>query len=234
MEQILALYKSTENRLNSTIVIDLIKKATSHKSIFGFAEFYEPLRAKQLQIQLEQKQEPSNEKQGLNSLACQWIDILQVFTYGTWDDYKVLRDDSMSDTFPELNETQTTKLRQLTVVTMASETESLMYDLIKEKLQLSSDEEVERLIIDTVYADLLDARLDTRNKIVEVLQVAGRDASPERLDEISKILTEWDQLALSLLRKTQETIGKSKEHVRNTGNKTEKTSLKPETKKVIT
>lgn len=203
MEQILALYHSTENNLTSSIVIDLIKRAISNKTIFGFAEFYEPLRLKQQQgLQLSPQ-------------ALQWLDILQIFTYGTWHDYVVLRDDTMVDSFPDLDPAQIKKLRQLTLVTLASKTKSLSYDDIKVALQLE-EEQIEPMIIDTIYAELLDGRIDTKNREVDVLRVAGRDATAERIQEIQEILKDWDSFAVNLLQKTQKDINEAQEIVNKT------------------
>lgn len=218
MEQILALYKSTESRLNSTMVIDLVKKATAHKAIFGFAEFYVPLRAKQQQLLQQASATQDDSVVPLSALANAWIDILEVFTYGTWSDYEALRHkhegaDAMGTAqFPELSAAQAKKLRQLTLVTLASGSETLAYGAISGALGVA-ETEVEGIVIDTIYAELLEARLDTQRRTVRVLGVAGRDASAARLEEIGAILEDWDALALGLLRRTQVGIDKSKQHV---------------------
>lgn len=226
MEQILALFDSTTT-LSSSIVIQLVQKAISHKSIFGFAEFYEPLRARQR----------AASEDHINQQAKIWIDILEVYTYGTWKDLCALKEKTdkkegttnaeQGERFPELNKAQLKKMKQLTLVTLASMAETLEYETISEALQpawksgseedsemkgTGSDEkvwldaEIEPLVIDTIYTDMLEARIHSREREIEVLRVSGRDVSIDRLEEISNILTDWDEMAMELLRKTRESI----------------------------
>lgn len=261
MEQILALFNSSPS-LSSSIVIQLVKRATSHKSIYGFSEFYEPLRA---------RQHANSRDTSLSKLAELWIDILEVFTYGTWSDLLELKyktnaksasgsnsgnkdhnsspdnsqdiNDEDQVLFPELNEIQLKKMKQLTLVSLAGRSETLTYNVIKEALQPAwatnedsemkgtggtgeegeddyhtkdtLESEIEPLVIDTIYADLLDARIHSREREVEILWAAGRDVSPKRLEEISNIFTNWNDMALNLFRQTQESIDTAKVIVNN-------------------
>lgn len=233
MEQILALFDTSKAHLSSSVVIQLVQRATSHKSIFGFAEFYEPLRSRQRELPADT----------LNSSANLWIDILEIFTYGTWADLCELSAKHLSNrtedkaAFPELNQAQIKKIKQLTLLTLASQKESLEYDELKDALRPTlehrdlemqgteqKDElegEIEPLIIDTIYSDLLDARLDSRGRTIEVKWAAGRDVSPERLEEITSILANWDEMALRMLRQTQESIEAAKGIVNSEGKKPE-------------
>lgn len=199
MEQIIALYKSTENRLSSPIVIDLIVRATSNKKIFGYAELYEPMRQRQPELKLSGK-------------ATRWIDILQIFTYGTWANYQEFVSDSMDEgDLPVLNEAQTTKLKQLTLLTLCAQSDVIPYATIQEALELGSAvDEVEGLVIETIYSGQLTAKLDARNKTVEVGQVNGRDVDAARVEEICNILNQFEERTDVAVSLTQQQIEEAK------------------------
>lgn len=192
MEQILSLYKSTENNLSSPIIIDLIKRATSNKKIFGYAEIYEPIHTRQ----------PSLE---LSAQACSWINILRIFTYGRWNDYKEMLNNSMDETFPDLTEAQTTKLKQLSLLSLCASSDVVPYQEIQQALDLSA-EELEPLVIDTIYSGNLTAKLDTQNQTIEVARVAGRDVDADRLNEICSILDQWEEKTSAIVNNTQQHI----------------------------
>lgn len=196
MEQILALYHSTENRLSSTIVIDLVKRATSNKKIFGYAELYEPLRARLPMLDLTPQ-------------AHRWVDILQIFTYGQWRNYKEFLSDSMDDSLPELTAPQVHKLKQLTLLSLCAVADVVPYSTIKAALDLDA-EELEPLIIDTVYSGQLTAKLDTAAQAVEVTEVCGRDVDSARLAEICATLDEWEAKTALILKTTQAQIAQTR------------------------
>ncbi|VVT48456.1 uncharacterized protein SAPINGB_P001788 [Magnusiomyces paraingens] len=191
MEQILTLYHSTESRLTSSIVIDLVKRATGNRSIYGFAEFYEPLRARTGVL---------SQANALSEAAEAWVDVLEVFTYGTWKDYV-----GLGYRAPELNEAQITKLRQLTLVSLAGRSARLGFDEIVEATGVEVGQ-VEGLVVDAVYADLLDARVDTKEQAVVVARAVGRDANKERLAELGRVLGSWEGLAVGLIRETSQRV----------------------------
>lgn len=193
MEQILALYQSTEHRLSSSIIIDLVKRATSSKKIFGFAELYEPLQERRPTLDLSPE-------------ANWWIDILQIFTYGQWKDYKEFLSDSMDESSsPELNKEQVAKLKQLTLLSLCATADIIPYSAVQEQLDLEA-EELEPLIIDTIYSGRLTAKLDTAQRVVEVMEVSGRDVDSARIDEICSTLDQWEAKTAEILSSTQRQI----------------------------
>ena len=100
-------------------------------------------------------------------------DLLCLFAYGTWGEYK-----KNKDTLPPLNAAQETKLRQLTIVTMCSAEKHISYDTLLQALDMNEVRQLEDLIIECIYAGLLRAKLDQRSGFVEVQQVMGRDLRP--------------------------------------------------------
>jgi COP9 signalosome complex subunit 7 len=112
-----------------------------------------------------------------------YLTLLQVFSYGT---YASLRDDNL----PPLSDAQKIKLRQLTLLTLArdsntashtdtSDTPALGYASLLRSLELSNARELEELVISAIYAGLINAQLDPKNKFVHINSVAAlRDVAP--------------------------------------------------------
>ena len=76
---------------------------------------------------------------------------------------------------PSLSHSQLTKIRQLTLVELASRSRSLPFSTLLASLELSSIRDLENLIIECLYSDLLKARINQRRQILEVDNVVGRD-----------------------------------------------------------
>jgi COP9 signalosome complex subunit 7 len=57
--------------------------------------------------------------------------LLELFAYGTWSEYK----GSELGSTP-LNEAQTAKLKKLTVVSLASQSKKISYDVLKRELDM--------------------------------------------------------------------------------------------------
>eukprot|EP01064_Diplonema_japonicum_P001347 TRINITY_DN10860_c0_g1_i1.p1 TRINITY_DN10860_c0_g1~~TRINITY_DN10860_c0_g1_i1.p1 ORF type:complete len:243 (+),score=60.17 TRINITY_DN10860_c0_g1_i1:47-775(+) len=113
-------------------------------------------------------------------------DLLSIFTYGTYLDYKEKR-----DTLPELTPAQLDKLRQLTIVSKASKSRNLTYDDLAESLDISDVRVLEDTVIDAITNNLLQAKLDQAARNVEVADVIGRDVLPADIDAMIDTLTKW-------------------------------------------
>ena len=61
------------------------------------------------------------------------------------------------------------------------------------ELDIKNIRELEDLIIDCMYNDLIKGTLDWKNEILEVEYTYGRDSRPEDIDEMIKKLENWDQ-----------------------------------------
>lgn len=115
-----------------------------------------------------------------------------------------------------MTEAQKNKLRHLSVVTLAAKIkvaalffpkfsfqwDSLMlvtimfpqcipYSVLLEQLQLKNVRQLEDLVIEAVYADVLRGSLDQRNQRLEVDYSIGRDIRREELSTITRTLQEW-------------------------------------------
>ena len=197
MEQLLTLLKSTPT-ISSPIVVDLIKRATANPKIFGYAELYHELTSA-LHVGGGVELSPA---------ATQWVEYLRMFTYGSWADYKAHISDSIDESLP------TRKLKQLTLLKLCatSNAESIPYVELSQALELGSAsdggvDELEQLVIETIYSGKLTAKLDTKNQALEVFQVtAGSDVDEKRLDEIIAVLDQWDEHTCALLEQVEASI----------------------------
>lgn len=203
MEQLLTLLKSTPT-ISSPIVVDLIKRATANPKIFGYAELYHELTSA-LHVGGGVELSPA---------ATQWVEYLRMFTYGSWADYKAHISDSIDESLPTLAEPQVRKLKQLTLLKLCatSNAESIPYVELSRALELGSAsdggvDELEQLVIETIYSGKLTAKLDTKNQALEVFQVtAGSDVDEKRLDEIIAVLDQWDEHTRALLEQVEASI----------------------------
>ncbi|KPV73530.1 uncharacterized protein RHOBADRAFT_38090, partial [Rhodotorula graminis WP1] len=112
--------------------------------------------------------------------------LLELFAFGTWADYEANRDN-----YPALTPDQETKLRHLTVLTLASSQRSIPYALLLSRLSLPDVATLEDLLIAAFYAGVLRGKLDAREQRLEVLSAQGRDV---RRDEPAAVAEESMEL----------------------------------------
>lgn len=112
--------------------------------------------------------------------------VLQIFSYGTYQTYRT------TSGLPDLNEAQTLKLKQLSLLTLARERKNLSYIALQQNLELSSERDVEDLVITAIYAGLLEATLDPARQMVQVTRVSPlRDLSPGSVPNLMKAMNNW-------------------------------------------
>uniref|UniRef100_A0A672MAX8 COP9 signalosome subunit 7B n=1 Tax=Sinocyclocheilus grahami TaxID=75366 RepID=A0A672MAX8_SINGR len=92
---------------------------------------------------------------------------------------------------PELTPAQKNKLRHLSIISLASNLKCLPYSLLLQQLELKNVRELEDLLIEAVYSDIIHGKLDQRNQQVEVDCSIGRDLGPNELPNIANTLQEW-------------------------------------------
>ncbi|KAJ2902442.1 hypothetical protein MKZ38_000571 [Zalerion maritima] len=126
---------------------------------------------------------------------------LQIFAHGTHQDY--LSDPSL----PPLNDAQTLKLRQLSLISLASDLDALSYANLQKKLALNSPRELEEFVISAIYANLLTGTLDPARQSVSITSVSPlRDAAPASVPKMQKGLQEWSSRCVDTLQKLEEEI----------------------------
>ncbi|PNP48059.1 hypothetical protein TGAM01_v200440 [Trichoderma gamsii] len=183
LEPFLALSKSATS---PRAAADLVTRATSAPNTFLFTELL---------------QTPQIQALAANSEFAAYLTLLQIFSYGSYGTYHATAD------LPTLNDTQTLKLRQLSLLSLASDRSSLSYDALQKALGLASPREVEDLVITAIYAGLLHATLDPARQAVSVTSVAPlRDLAPGTIPDMISALQNWAGRCQSTLGDLEEQI----------------------------
>ncbi|XP_067109849.1 COP9 signalosome complex subunit 7b-like [Osmerus mordax] len=112
--------------------------------------------------------------------------LLNMFAYGTYHDYKALK-----SSLPPLSEAQKNKLRQLTIVSLAANTQMIPYSVLLRDLEVASVRELEDLVIEAVYAEVIQGKLDQVRQQLEVDGCIGRDLPVEGAAYIADTLQQW-------------------------------------------
>ncbi|KAJ1956864.1 hypothetical protein GGI12_005192 [Dipsacomyces acuminosporus] len=131
-------------------------------------------------------------------------ELLKVFAYGTLSDYKRLQPQ-----LPQINDHQLEKLKHLTLVSFASKEKILPYETIMQELSCDSEQQMEDLVINTIYKGLISAKLDQRRRLIEVDYVIGRDVSREELRSMHSLLTAWSAVCEQALGSLNESIAEA-------------------------
>lgn len=228
----------------SAAAAKLINEVTSAQGCYVFSELLDLEGIKSLQ----------NDEEYSKSYH-----LLQLFAYGSFRDYI----SSPSGTYSKLNEAQIEKLRHLTLISLGSQNRNLSYDLlIKElglddgqqdnetqsnelmpssssnqisvrKIQIGAMRKLEDVIIDAIYAGIINARLDQSRQRVEVESVLGRDVRGEEgVQILSDALHDWQERTMQMLNTLSQRIQEARQHDEkkeldrlNSGSKIEKTLL---------
>ncbi|KAK1972282.1 PCI domain-containing protein [Colletotrichum sublineola] len=177
LEPFLALSKSATS---PRAAADLITRATSNPNTFLFTEL----------LETPQIQALSQSPDFLPHLR-----LLEIFSHGTYAAYL-----SSSQQLPQLNDAQTLKLRQLSLLTLARDRLNLSYTALQSALDLPSARALEDLVISAIYAGLIDATLDPRRQVVQVNSLAAlRDLAPGAVPPMIRALHAWSSRCESTL-----------------------------------
>ncbi|PWZ15485.1 COP9 signalosome complex subunit 7 [Zea mays] len=84
------------------------------------------------------------------------------------------------------------KLKQLSVLTLAESTKILPYDQLMQELDVSNVRELEDFLInECMYSGIVRGKLDQLRRCFEVQFAAGRDLTPDQLNNMIEILSDW-------------------------------------------
>lgn len=166
-EQFLQLAKSAKG----AAAVQLIKEALEAPGLYVFAELLHMPNIKELSSSPEHSA---------------YYRLVEVFAYGVYDDYL-----NSTPALPPLSPRMLTKLRHLTIVTMATTHKTLPLDTLVKKLGLDSQRDLEDLIIEAIYSDVLHGKLDQKNSVLEVDYALGRDIKLKDLPHIAATLKAW-------------------------------------------
>ena len=111
--------------------------------------------------------------------------LLEIFAYGTYSDYK-----KEASSLPPLTPPQKTKLRQLSLVSLARKASVVPYDAIGEALEVTEQRDLEDLVIETVYAGFVAGKMDQMAREFKVQRASGRDVKPDDV-AMADALTAW-------------------------------------------
>ncbi|KAJ3720210.1 hypothetical protein DFJ43DRAFT_1205550 [Lentinula guzmanii] len=175
LEQYLLMGKS----MRGAAAAKLIQSATSAPGVFVFGELFDLPGIRNLE----------KDEQYSQSYA-----LLQLFAYKTYQDYL-----ENKDQLPILNEAQTIKLKHLSIVSMATERRILPYPLLMSRLAMSTIRELEDLIIDAIYLDILRGKLDQKESQLEVEYTMGRDLEPGKVEAMLSALKNWASTTSAVL-----------------------------------
>ncbi|XP_022104145.1 COP9 signalosome complex subunit 7b-like [Acanthaster planci] len=187
LEQYLLLAKSTKG----AAVVALIKQVLEAPGVYVFGEL----------LEMPNVQELAN---GPNS---SYLAALNLFAYGTYQEYK-----ENSNRFPQLSPVALNKLRHLTVVTLAAKSKHIPYPVLLKELDMKNVRELEDLIIETIYADVIRGKLDQKNQELEIDYAIGRDTKPEVVAEIVNVLQEWCDGCEAVLSNIEDQILRANKH----------------------
>ncbi|KAJ5071820.1 cop9 signalosome complex subunit 7 [Anaeramoeba ignava] len=162
--------------------VELIKKACAEPELFVFGEL-----VNLPQIQALKSTEDAS-----------YLQLLELFAYGTYQDYK------KNSKLPKLTEPQLKKLKMLTIVSMTYKSKVVKYEDLQKELEIQSVRELEDLIIEAIYSGLIEAKLDHKNKRLDISNVMGRDVKPDELGGVLDIFTQWFNLTEQLLESLDE------------------------------
>ncbi|KAJ2657544.1 COP9 signalosome complex subunit 7b [Coemansia sp. RSA 1199] len=126
----------------------------------------------------------------------QYGQLLELFSFGVLNDYK-----AVAAQLPQLSPQQLSKLKHLTLVTLASNEKVLQYDRLIAELDCSSEQEMEDLVIEAIYKNILMAKLDQKRRLVEIDFTVGRDVRKQDLPDIYAKLEAWSNTCEEALEK---------------------------------
>lgn len=153
----------------------LVKQALEHSAIFVFGELIDC---------------PSVQALGQSPDGQKLLELLQIFAYGTYSDYQ-----ARSGELPELSTGQRRKLQLLTIVSLATKDKYIKFSSLQVAVDITNARELEDLIIESVYTNLIIGKMDQENQCLIVESCAVRDCKPEDIDYIIETLTSWHSSA---------------------------------------
>lgn len=115
-----------------------------------------------------------------------YYNTLNLFAYGTYRQYL----ENQAQLIP-LTPVMRKKLQHLTIVSLAIKTKCIPYKELLHEMDIKNVRDLEDLIIEAIYADIIHGKLDQKNKQLEVDYAIGRDIRKGNVSEIVETLQEW-------------------------------------------
>ncbi|XP_058460537.1 COP9 signalosome complex subunit 7 isoform X2 [Malaya genurostris] len=115
-----------------------------------------------------------------------YYNTLNLFAYGTYRQYLENQAQLIA-----LTPIMRKKLQHLTIVSLAIKTKCIPYKELLTELDIKNVRDLEDMIIEAIYADIIHGKLDQKNKQLEVDYAIGRDIRKGDVNEIVGTLQEW-------------------------------------------
>lgn len=211
LEQFVALAKSCRTPAG---FLDLIKVVLETPGVHVFGEFmHMPQIA---EVWTGQREWRPHRSRGFLRLSCPFLlsvqqfksgphekyyHSLNLFAYGTYREYIENQDKVL-----ELSPAMKKKLQHLTIVSLAIKSKCIPYSRLLEELYITNVRDLEDLIIEAIYADIIHGKLDQKNSQLEVDYAIGRDIKEEDVKDIVGTLQEWCDSCESVLTVIEEQI----------------------------
>lgn len=157
----------------------LVKQALEHSGVFVFGELLDCANVQAL---------------GQDQEGKKLLELLRIFAYGTYPDYTAHRAE-----LPELTAGQRRKLQLLTVVSLATQKKVIQFSDLQSALDVATEREVEDIIIEACYQNLIVGKMDQESRCLNVESSACRDCRDQDVDFIIDTLTAWHQSADKML-----------------------------------
>ncbi|KDR12141.1 COP9 signalosome complex subunit 7a [Zootermopsis nevadensis] len=166
LEQFVLLAKSAKG----AAAVELVKQVLEAPGVHVFGELLDMPNV----IELE------------NGPHANYYHALHLFAYGTYRQYLENKAKLL-----ELTPVQKKKLQHLTVVTLATKNKCIPYAVLLQELDIKNVRDLEDLIIEAIYADIIHGKLDQKNSQLEIDYAIGRDIQPGDVGSIVSTLQEW-------------------------------------------
>ncbi|XP_034247898.1 COP9 signalosome complex subunit 7b [Thrips palmi] len=127
-----------------------------------------------------------NIKELANGPHSMYFELLRLFAFGTFREYL-----EHKEKLPELTPVMKKKLQHLTIVSLATKMKCIPYSVLLQELDIKNVRDLEDLIIEAIYSDIIHGKLDQRNSQLELDYAIGRDTQPGDLAQISSTLQAW-------------------------------------------
>lgn len=122
------------------------------------------------------------------------FELLTLFAYGTF---------AHSSAYG-LTPPQATKLKLLTVVSLARNSKAIPYAELQRELQITEIRELEDTVIEGIYQGLLVGKLNQKHSCLEVLSAVGRDVNPADITQMMQQLAGWGEASRSVIAAIEE------------------------------
>lgn len=181
LEQFVLLAKGAKG----AAAVELVKQTLDAPGVYVFGELLDMPNIKDLE----------------NGSHKNIYELLQIFAHGTYKEYL-----QKQDTLPPLTELQKKKLQHLTIVSLATKMNCIPYSVLLEEIDVKNVRDLEDLIIEAIYADIIRGKLDQKNSNLEVDFAIGRDFKEDDLVTMINTLEAWRNSCESVLSEVESQI----------------------------